>query len=100
MVAGTPAGKRPCYWLQEPWARRTGLPAVKRAGRHATWAELIAQAVVSLALVFAVVLLLYRYVPPARPRFTDLWAPALLATVAIGLAWLFYQATSKLDITL
>ena len=44
----------------------------------------VAQAVVSLALVFGVVLLLYRYVPPVRPRFTELWAPALLAAVAIG----------------
>ena len=44
----------------------------------------IAQAVVSLGLVFATVLLLYRYVPPVRPRFAELWAPALLAAVAIG----------------
>jgi membrane protein len=44
----------------------------------------VAQAVVSLALVFGTVLLLYRYVPPVRPRFAELWAPALLAAVAIG----------------
>jgi len=43
----------------------------------------VAQAVVSLALVFGTVLLLYRYVPPVRPRFAELWAPALLAAVAI-----------------
>jgi membrane protein len=44
----------------------------------------VAQAVVSLALVFGTVLLLYRYVPPVRPRFAELWAPSLLAAVAIG----------------
>jgi membrane protein len=43
----------------------------------------VAQLVVSLALVFATVLLLYRYVPPARPGFADLWAPALLVALAI-----------------
>ena len=44
----------------------------------------VAQAVAALGLVFATVLLLYRYVPPVRPRFAELWAPALFAAVAIG----------------
>ncbi len=43
----------------------------------------LTQLVVSLALVFATALLLYRYVPPERPPFADLWAPALLVAVAI-----------------
>lgn len=43
----------------------------------------VTQLLVSLALVFATVLLLYRYVPPSRPRFADLWAPALLVALAI-----------------
>jgi membrane protein len=43
----------------------------------------VTQLLVSLALVFVTVLLLYRYVPPARPRFADLWAPALLVALAI-----------------
>ena len=44
----------------------------------------VTQAAVSLALVFGTVLLLYRYLPPVRPRFAELWAPALLVAVAIG----------------
>lgn len=43
----------------------------------------VTQALVSLAVVFATVLLLYRYVPPVHPGFADLWAPALLVAVAI-----------------
>lgn len=43
----------------------------------------VTQLLVSLALVFATVLLLYRYVPPSRPRLADLWAPALLVALAI-----------------
>jgi membrane protein len=43
----------------------------------------VTQLVVSLALVFATVLLLYRYVPPARPSFASLWLPALGVTLAI-----------------
>jgi membrane protein len=43
----------------------------------------VAQIVVSLALVFATVLLLYRYVPPARPPFAELWASALLVAIAL-----------------
>lgn len=41
------------------------------------------QLLVSLALVVATVLLLYRYVPPSRPRLADLWLPALLVAVAV-----------------
>lgn len=44
----------------------------------------VTQAVVSLALVFATVLLLYRYLPPARPSLGELWWSALLAAVAIA----------------
>jgi membrane protein len=42
-----------------------------------------AQLLVSLGLVFAVVLLLYRYVPPTHPSFGALWLPALAVAVAI-----------------
>ena len=50
----------------------------------------VAQAVVSLGVIFGVVLLLYRYVPPVRPRFADLWAPALLVAVAVGVTQVGY----------
>lgn len=51
----------------------------------------VTQAVVSLALVFATVLLLYRYLPPVRPTFGELWAPALLAAVAIAATQVGYS---------
>ncbi|HXV34498.1 MAG TPA: YihY/virulence factor BrkB family protein [Gaiellaceae bacterium] len=48
------------------------------------------QLVVSLGLVFATVLLLYRYVPPSRPSLADLWLPALLVAVAVQVTqWAF-----------
>jgi membrane protein len=50
----------------------------------------LAQLVASLAVVFVTVLLLYRYVPPVRPRFADLWAPALLVAVAIQVTHIGY----------
>jgi membrane protein len=43
----------------------------------------LTQLLVSVGLVFGTVLLLYRYVPPARPRFADLWLPSLGVAVAI-----------------
>jgi membrane protein len=51
----------------------------------------VAQAALSLALVFAVVLLLYRYVPPVRPAFADLWAPTLLVAVAVQVTQFGYS---------
>jgi len=51
----------------------------------------VTQAAVSLALVFATVLLLYRYLPPVRPTFGELWAPALLAAVAIAATQVGYS---------
>ncbi len=50
----------------------------------------LAQLVTSLAVVFATVLVLYHYVPPVRPRFADLWAPALLVAVAIQVTQVGY----------
>jgi len=49
-----------------------------------------AQAVVSGGVIFAVVLLLYRYVPPARPPFAELWGPALLVALAVQLTQVGY----------
>lgn len=43
----------------------------------------VTQLVVSLALVFATVVLLYHYVPPSRPSFSALWLPALGVAIAI-----------------
>ncbi len=45
----------------------------------------VTQAVVSLGVVFGTVLLLYHYVPPARPRVADVWLPALLVALAVQL---------------
>jgi membrane protein len=49
-----------------------------------------AQALVSLGLVFATILLLYRYAPPSRPRWAELWLPALLVAVAINVTQVGY----------
>jgi membrane protein len=43
----------------------------------------LTETLVPLTLVFVTILLLYRYVPPIRPAFADLWLPALLATIAL-----------------
>jgi membrane protein len=43
----------------------------------------VTQLVVSLGLVFSVVLLLYRYVPPTHPSVAAVWLPALGVAVAI-----------------
>jgi len=50
----------------------------------------LTQAVASVGAIFATVLLLYHYVPPARPSFGGLWAPALLVAVAVQLTQLGY----------
>jgi membrane protein len=41
--------------------------------------------VVPPLLAFAILLILYRFVPPSRPRFRDLWVGALLAAVGAEL---------------
>ncbi len=43
----------------------------------------LTQTLVSLAILFTTIVLLYRFVPPVRPRFRDLWPAALLASIAL-----------------
>lgn len=67
--------------LVEDMGRRVGSAlGVEQLGSTAGDA---AQALLSLGVVFATVLLLYRYVPPVHPRFAELWLPALLVAVAV-----------------
>jgi membrane protein len=54
-----------------------------------------AEILASLLVTFAVFLLLYRRVPPVRPRFAALWPPALLGAAAFQVAtagYAFYLA--------
>ncbi|HSK16227.1 MAG TPA: YihY/virulence factor BrkB family protein [Gaiellaceae bacterium] len=43
----------------------------------------LTETLIPLVLLFATILLLYRYVPPIRPPLAHLWLPALLATIAL-----------------
>lgn len=42
------------------------------------------------ALTYGILFVLYRYVPPVRPRARDVWLPALLATIAYHVATAVY----------
>jgi len=65
------------------------------AGTGGRIVALAAEIMASLAVTFAIFLLLYRSVPPERPRFAALWPPALLGAAAFQIAtagYAFYLA--------
>ena len=64
-------------------------------GRVGDIVAFAAEILASLLVTFAVFLLLYRSVPPVRPRFAALWPPALLGAAAFQIAtagYAFYLA--------
>jgi membrane protein len=71
------------------------LSELLQAGSGGRALALAVEILASQAVVFVVFLLLYRSVPPARPRFAALWLPALLGSAAFQIAtagYAFYLA--------
>lgn len=65
------------------------------AGTGGRVVSFAAEILASLAVTFAVFLLLYRTVPPVQPRLAALWPPALLGAAAFQIAtagYAFYLA--------
>jgi membrane protein len=62
------------------------------AGAEGKVIAAVAELLASAGLTFAVLVVLYRTVPPVAPRFRAVWAPALLAAVGFHLATALYAA--------
>jgi membrane protein len=50
----------------------------------------VTEVLASAAVTFGILVALYRFVPPTRPRFRAIWLPALLATIGFHLATAIY----------